>query len=88
MPHVIVLLLIFDVGVALVVMSFQLFDRFGMTETEANPVAQQTAAYIANNGVQFLIVMGTLTLLLLINWNKYAKKGRDNRKNDFEMQKK
>lgn len=69
---VVIILLIVDVVTALVVMSFQLFDTFGMTETEANPVAQQTAAYIADNGVQFLIIVGTTTFLLLIDWRRYA----------------
>ena len=49
----------------------------GMMEAVADPVAQQTAAYVANNGVQALIVTGTFNLHLLINWNKYAEEGSD-----------
>ena len=81
---VVIIMLILDVATALVVMSFQLFDTLGMTETEANPVAQQTAAYIADNGVQFLIIVGTATFLLLIDWRRYAWDEEDTKK-DIEM---
>lgn len=61
------------VAVAGLVMAFQLHASLGMIETEQNPVAQDTASYIADNGIQFLIIFGTVTLLLLIPWTHYGK---------------
>ena len=74
---VVAILLCVDAAVALVVMSFQLAEHVGLDaseiESEQVPVALQTAAYVADNGVQFLIIIGTTTLMLLLDWWKYAK---------------
>lgn len=70
----VIILLLADFGLSLAIMSFQLYDSLGEIESEQDPVAQQTASYIADNGIQFLIVLGTTTLLLLVNWTKYAEK--------------
>jgi hypothetical protein len=68
----VILLLVFDVIIAAVVMSFQLYTQLGMVESGTSPVAQQTASYIADNGLQLLVIMGTTTLLLLIPWSSYV----------------
>ena len=67
----VIILLVFDVGVAVVVMAFQLYSQLGSMEAQTTPAAQQTASYIADNGLQFLVIMGTTTLLLLIPWSQY-----------------
>ena len=83
----VIILLIFDIAASVIIMSFQLYDSFGETETEQDPVAQQTASYIADNGIQFLIIIGTATLLLLVNWSRYAKKTENARVSSHKMEK-
>ena len=67
-----IFLLLVDLTAALVVLAFQLLDSLGMVETETHPVAQLTAAYIADNGIQLVVATGTIALLLLIPWTYYT----------------
>ena len=76
----VVLLLFVDCLLAVLVMAFQLHSNLGMVETEQDPVAQRTGRYIADNGLQALIILGTATLLLLIDWGDYARKIAEDRK--------
>jgi len=80
-----ILFILIDLVVAVVVMSFQLNDRLDLLEADDDPVTQRIAAYIADNGVQFLITFGTVSLLLLIDWNNYAER-IDAEENDIQLE--
>ena len=73
----VILLLVIDFGVALVVMVFHLAKDFNLIALLDNnnefPTVHQGAVYVSDHGVQFLIIVGTTTLLLLVNWKKYVK---------------
>lgn len=81
----VIILILLDIITSLVVMSFQLHASFGEIETEQDPTAQKTASYIADNGIQFLIIIGTATLLLLVNWTKYAKGKKSSLTDKYEL---
>ena len=55
----VMLLLVVDAALAVVVVVFQLHSNLGMIETEQDPVVQQMGRYIADNGLQMLIILGT-----------------------------
>lgn len=66
-----VILVCFNLASSLIIMVFTLADNLESLESEGAPVAQQVAAYIAENGVQLVIILGTMELLLLIDWERY-----------------
>lgn len=84
----VMLLLMVDTALAVVVMAFQLHSNLGMIETEQDPVAQQVGRYIADNGLQALVILGTATLLLLIDWSDYARQIAQDKSENPESPKK
>ena len=80
----VVLLLPINVGTA-VVLSFQLNSQWGSMEDETTPAAQRTASYLADNGLQFLVIMGTAALLLLIQWSRYTRDESQQERGDHEL---
>ena len=80
-----ILLALFNLAATIIVMSFVLNDRLGSMEDLDTPVAQQIASYIADNGIQFLIISGTAELLLLPPWYKCYTTQNVTRNTDMEM---
>ena len=76
----VIILLVVDFVVAVIVAVFHLakeLNLFTLLEDDDFPVVQHGAVYVSDHGVQFLIVVGTATLLLLVNWKKYVKVDKD-----------
>ena len=43
-------------------------------ETDADQVAQQVSDYVQDNGIQAIIILSTVELLLVIDWDHYTNK--------------
>ena len=68
-----VILTLFNLAATVVVATLVLASRLDSLESSNAPVAEETAAYLADNGVQFIIIMSTVELLLLIDWDKFKR---------------
>ena len=76
----VIILLVVDFVVAVIVAVFHLakeLNLFTLLEDDDFPVVQHGAVYVSDHGVQFLVIVGTATLLLLVNWKKYLKADKD-----------
>ena len=64
--------------------TFAYAGKFDSFESKDAPVAQQTAAYLADNGIQFVIILSTVELLLLLDWSKFEaeEEQEDNNQED------
>ena len=84
----VMLLLVVDVALAIVVIVFQLHEDVKTLETVLDPVAEETGSYVAENGLKALLILGTATLLLLIDWSDYAgqiAKDKEKRRKNVEV---
>ena len=66
-----VVLNVFNLIATIILVTFAYAGNMDSLETKDAPVAQQTAAYLADNGVQFVIILSTVELLLLLDWSKF-----------------
>ena len=76
----VIILLVVDFVVAVIVAVFHLakeLDLFTLLGDDDFPVVQQGAVYVSDHTIQFLVVVGTVTLLLLVNWKKYVEVDKD-----------
>ncbi len=66
------ILTVFNLGATIILAVFALGGQLNSLESKDAPIAQQVAVYLADNGVQFIIMLSTVELLLLINWEEFA----------------
>jgi hypothetical protein len=71
-----ILLVVLNTLIAVAVAIYQVVTIGREDIDRSRPLALRTAAYIADSGSTVLILTGTITLLLLVGWNKYARKAR------------
>jgi len=72
------ILTVFNFIATIVVCTLVLASRLDSLESSNAPVAEETAAYLADNGVQFIIITSTVELLLLIDWDTFQQCRRPN----------
>ena len=77
-----VVLNVFNLVATIILVTFAYAGKMDSLETKDAPVAQQTAAYLADNGIQFVIILSTVELLLLLDWSKFEKTPPANNNNN------
>ena len=74
----------FNLSATIILVVFTYAGKMDSFESKDAPVAQQTAAYLADNGIQFVIILSTVELLLLLDWSKFEaeEEQEDNNQED------